>query len=80
MNKHLSTSEAWSAPVHGAGMEIQVLAGTVWVTQESDPVDHVLEAPATFTTHQHGRIAIQALSAADVKVDGLAPGGFLHAA
>ena len=80
MNKHLATSEAWSATVHGAGLEIHVLTGTVWVTQESDPEDHVLQAPATFVTHQHGRIAMQAFADADVQVAELKPQGLLHAA
>ena len=69
MNKHLATAEAWSAEVHGSGLEIHVLAGTVWVTQESDPEDHVLQAPATFVTHQHGRVAMQAFADADLQVD-----------
>jgi hypothetical protein len=80
MNKHLATSEAWSATVHGAGLEIHVLAGTVWVTQESDPEDHVLQAPATFVTHQHGRVAMQAFADAEVRVDQLKPHGLLNAA
>ena len=67
--KHLAAAEAWSTDVHHHAVEIHVLAGTVWVTQESDPVDHVLEAPAVFTTDHSGRIALQALTAADVAVE-----------
>jgi len=80
MNKHLATSEAWSATVHGAGLEIHVLAGTVWVTQESDPQDHVLQAPATYVTHQHGRVAMQAFAAAEVQVAELKGRSLLNAA
>ncbi|HET9552299.1 MAG TPA: DUF2917 domain-containing protein [Anaeromyxobacteraceae bacterium] len=80
MTKHLTRSEAWSTEVHHAGTEVRVLAGTVWVTQEADPEDHVLVAPATFTTRRHGRIAMEALTAADVQVDGVAPRGLSAAA
>ncbi len=73
MNKHLATSEAMSAEVHGTGLEIHVLTGTVWVTQESDPEDHVLQAPATFVTHQHGRVALQAFADAEVQLEALKP-------
>jgi DNA-binding PucR family transcriptional regulator len=68
--KHLAAAEAWSTETsHQHAVEIRVLAGTVWVTQESDPVDHVLEAPAVFTTDHAGRVALQALTAADVAVE-----------
>jgi hypothetical protein len=80
MNKHLATSEAWSATVHGAGLQIRVLAGTVWVTQESDPEDHVLQAPATFVTREHGRVAMQAFADAEVQVDELKGRTLLNAA
>jgi hypothetical protein len=80
MNKHLATSEAWSATVHGAGLQIRVLAGTVWVTQESDPEDHVLQAPATFVTREHGRVAMQAFADADVQIDALKGRTLLNAA
>jgi DNA-binding PucR family transcriptional regulator len=70
MTKHLAAAEAWSTELnHHHQVEIRVLAGTIWVTQESDPVDHVLEAPAVFTTDHAGRVAMQALTAADVAVE-----------
>ena len=70
MTKHLAVAEAWSTELnHHHHVEIHVLAGTIWVTQESDPVDHVLEAPAVFTTDHAGRVAMQALTAADVAVE-----------
>jgi Protein of unknown function (DUF2917) len=80
MNKHLTRSEAWSTAVHGAGMEIRVLAGSVWLTQEADPEDHVLVAPAVFTTRHRGRVAMEALTPADVAVGELAPPGLARAA
>ena len=80
MNKHLATAEAWSTEAHGTGLEIHVLTGTVWVTQESDPEDHVLQAPATFVTHQHGRVAMQAFADAEVQVAELSGRPLLHAA
>jgi len=69
MTKHLAVAEAWSTELNHHQVEIHVLAGTIWVTQESDPVDHVLEAPAVFITDHAGRVAMQALTAADVAVE-----------
>lgn len=45
-----------------------MLAGTVWLTRESDPEDHVLTAPAVFTSHRRGRLAVEALTRAIVEV------------
>lgn len=65
----LSESRAWSTEVAGAGVELRVLAGTVWVTQEKDPEDHVLEASGVFVTDRAGRLAIQSLTASRIEVE-----------
>lgn len=64
----LSESEAWSTEVEGAGLELRVLSGTAWVTQEGDGDDHVVRAPGVFVTDRGGRVAIQALSPVRVAV------------
>lgn len=66
----LNESKTWSAQVERAGMEVRVLAGTVWVTQEKDPEDHILQASGVFVTHQAGRVAIQSLTPARLEVAG----------
>ena len=72
MTKHITKSAAWSTEIPHAGAQFRVLAGTVWVTQEADPEDHVLVGPAVFNAHHHGRLAMVALTTADVQVDAAA--------
>jgi Protein of unknown function (DUF2917) len=73
MRVDLNESKTWSAKVHGTGLEIRVLAGTVWVTQESDREDHILGRGEVFVAHRHGRVAMQSLTPARVEVAPLAP-------
>jgi len=80
MTKHLTESEAWSTELPRTGVEFHVLTGTVWVTQESDPEDHILVGPATFTSDRRGRLAVMGLTAADVQFEGAARRPFQHAA
>jgi hypothetical protein len=60
----LADSHAWSAEVGRAGIVIRLLSGTVWLTREGDPEDHVLSAPAVFTSSRRGRLALVALGPA----------------
>src|SRR3954470_22907246 len=41
-----------------AGAAIQAVAGTVWLTQEADAVDHVVAAGTTFCTDRRGRVVL----------------------
>jgi len=66
----LNETGTWSAEVANEGMEIRVLAGTVWVTQASDPEDHVLGASGRFATSSRGRVAILSLTPARLEVAG----------
>jgi len=68
----LNESKTWSAEATSA-LELRVLAGTVWVTQEADPEDHILGRDEVFVAHRHGRVAIQSLSPARVEVAAVAP-------
>lgn len=68
MKLALQNSQAWSVPVGHEGFEVHVNTGTVLVTREGDPEDHVLVAPEAFTSHAHGRLAIWALTPAEVEV------------
>jgi hypothetical protein len=44
------------------GMKVHDEAGTLWLTQEGDPDDHVLEAGDTFETKRTGALVVQAIS------------------
>jgi hypothetical protein len=68
MKLELSNSQAWSVPVGPEGLEIHVTAGTVLVTREGDPEDHVLVAPGAFSSDAHGRLAVWALTPAELDV------------
>ncbi len=64
----LAAGKAWSAPApHGVAVRCE--RGTVWVTVEGDPEDHIVVAPGTFATHAHGRVAALALEPAHLAVE-----------
>ena len=65
----LSEAKAWSSEVDPSGLEIRVLSGTVWLTQEGDGEDRVLGPEATFVAERGGRVAIQSLTRARVEID-----------
>jgi hypothetical protein len=73
--KHLAASETWSTELRRGPVVVHVLKGIVWVTQEADLEDHVLVAPAAFTADHAGRLAMQALSPADVELVPVAHAG-----
>ncbi len=50
------------------GLDIRSLLGTVLVTQERDPQDHVLPPGAAFHSTDRGVVAVWALSDASVAV------------
>jgi hypothetical protein len=66
----LNETGTWSADVANAGMEIRVLDGSIWVTQEADPEDHIVGAAGRFVTSHRGRVAIQSLTPARLEVAG----------
>jgi hypothetical protein len=43
------------------GTRVMCLAGTVWLTQQSDLNDHLLKAGQSFTIDQHGIVLVQGL-------------------
>ncbi len=64
----LGRDGTWSARVAGFGVEVQCLSGTVWLTREGDPDDHVLSSGETFVSGRSGRLALMALEPARVRV------------
>jgi len=66
----LGVNHAWSFDVRRDPMKLQVLEGKVMVTFEGDPVDHVLEPGAVFTTPRRGRVAVAAFRPSRFSVTG----------
>ena len=66
----LQDHAAWSARVPRAGLEVRCGSGTVLVTVEGDPEDHVLEAGGVLSVQRRGRLAVWALASARVTVRG----------
>lgn len=50
------------------GVEIETLEGKVWLTQEGDPMDHVLSEHESFETHGGGTVVVQGLTPATFRV------------
>ncbi|HTN54397.1 MAG TPA: DUF2917 domain-containing protein [Anaeromyxobacter sp.] len=69
MQLELRESKTWSGPAGREGLRVRVSSGTVWVTQEADPEDHVLAGPGVFDTRPRGRVVVYALTPATVEVD-----------
>jgi hypothetical protein len=69
MDLELGESKTWSTQLGSADVvRIRVRSGMVWVTQEADPVDHVLAAPDVFESTRHGRLVVFGLTPARVEV------------
>jgi len=47
-----------------AGTRVQTRCGTVWVTEENDPKDHIVGPGDSFVLARGGRTVIQALQSA----------------
>jgi hypothetical protein len=69
-------SRLWEGPLDGTahcgqgamGLALTCRAGTFLVTQEGDPVDHVLEAGDRFRSTSRGRVAAWALRAGTLEI------------
>ncbi len=76
-----ATERFWEAAVDGTaafrpgsmGLALTCRAGTFLVTQEGDPVDHVLEAGDSFRTTSRGRVAAWALRPGTLEVGAARP-------
>jgi hypothetical protein len=68
MQVDLNQAKTWSGGAGREGIQVRVNAGTVWVTQEADPEDHVLAAPCVFDSRPGGRVVVYALTPARVEV------------
>ena len=50
--------------------KIQSGSGTLWVTQQGDPMDYFLSAGETFRPHHSGLLVIQAIGKSSVSITG----------
>jgi len=64
----LDDNQACSLPPGRAGVRVECISGTVWVTCEGDPADHVLEVGEAFETDGVGRLAMMAFGPSRVLV------------
>jgi hypothetical protein len=58
----LKKDELWKSPDNFHLLSINCTQGTVWITQEGDPEDHLLEPGEVFETLEEGLVVMQSLS------------------
>ncbi|GEM_PF-4518535 len=64
----LAQGDLLRIPGDGGGFHIECRGGKVWITQEGDPRDLVLERGEAAETEGHGLVLVESLSAALVRV------------
>jgi hypothetical protein len=52
-----------------AGVRIEARAGTVWITEEDDREDHIVNAKEELVIASRGRTIVQALSPSWIAID-----------
>lgn len=62
---HLAAREMWSGKA-ASGLQIVCKRGVVWLTQSDDLHDHLLHSGEQFTVTYHGKVVVQALTAATI--------------
>ncbi len=68
----LPPNATWSLAVE-PGMTLSLQHGSAWVTFEGDPLDHMLDGPASFLAPHRGRVALWALSPVRFELQAAAP-------
>ncbi len=71
-NQRHSFEELAAGAIHrvddGAGTTIAVVRGRIWITQESDPIDRVLDTGESFCLDRPGLAIVQALGDASLLI------------
>lgn len=71
---NLTPGQIWSAdPGPGRNLQLDVIAGEVWVTQAGDHEDHIVAAGERLALSLTGRIVIQATQDAVLRIDSPGP-------
>lgn len=66
---HLKPRQIVSLPdPAGAGISVSVRSGSVWITQDRDLADIVLESGQSHASHRRGQMLIYGLEEADVEI------------
>lgn len=66
----LAPGAVWSVDVQpGRPVELSVLVGEVWVTQENDRVDHIASAGEVLILTRAGRAVIQANARSMIRIE-----------
>jgi len=60
----LRRAEAISVSRDRSGQAIRALTGTLWITQEGDREDYIVEAPGVFIPTRTGRVVVESLTPA----------------
>ena len=69
LSLHLKRRQIVSLPdTGGAGVSVSVTRGSVWITQDNDLSDIVLERGQTHASPQRGQLLIYGLEEADVEI------------
>ena len=68
MTLELSEAQAWSAVVGRAGLVVRVRSGSIWLTREGDPEDHLLGVGQVLESGRRGRLAVLALTPARLEI------------
>lgn len=69
LSLHLKPRQIVSLPdTGGKGVSVSVTRGSVWITQDRDLADIVLEPGQTHATTQRGQMLIYGLQDADVEI------------
>jgi nicotinic acid mononucleotide adenylyltransferase len=66
----LEQGSLWSYQAHGERLRLSCDEGSVWLTREGDPVDHVLASGKALQVEGHGRVVVQALRPARLRLAG----------
>jgi hypothetical protein len=65
---HLRRKGVWRTQSRRRGLTLACLEGVAWVTLTGDPNDHILRKGQTLTVAQRGRILVEALRDARLRV------------
>ncbi|MHA3771938.1 DUF2917 domain-containing protein [Verrucomicrobiota bacterium sgz303538] len=57
----LEAQGLWRSSEHHAGVTVQVVEGTVWITAEGDPQDYILHEGQAFRSFGRNRVVAQSL-------------------
>ncbi len=76
MQFQLQKGELVSIDGDARGHSVRCLEGILWLTQQGDPVDHVLRPGRTFTLNRKGRVVVMAGGDSRLQIEPAEPGAY----